>query len=144
MLILLLVQFILGIATNLYVTIPPKHPGAGANAYFSGLLQGIGWVIPNGAVVLAAHAALGLALILVGLDLLVRSIVTKALPRRGGLFSTSLVGLAAIIGAAFNGVSFLNYDHDVSSLIMALLFAVAVGAYVVELYLIPLATASTS
>ncbi len=137
MLILLLGQFALGIATNLYVKIPAKHPGAHAGGYFSGLAQGIGWVIPNGAVVLAAHAALGLALILVGLDLLVVSIVTKSLARRAGVVSAHLVGVLAIIGAGFNGVSFLNYSHNVSSLVMALLFALAVACYVVALYLLP-------
>lgn len=137
MLLLLLIQFGLGIATNLYVKIPLRHPGARAADYLNGLASGIGWVIPNGAIALAAHVALGLALVVVGIDLMVRSIRTAYLPQRAGLIWASAIGLAAIIGAAFNGVSFLNYSHNVSSLSMGLLFALAVGAYVVELYLIP-------
>jgi hypothetical protein len=47
---------------------------------------------------------------------------------------TSIVGVLAIIGAGFNGASFLNYGHDFSSMIMAGLFAVALGSYLTGLY----------
>jgi hypothetical protein len=42
----------------------------------------------------------------------------------------SLVSLLAVIGAAFNGVSFVNYGHAFSSMIMAVLWALALGCYV--------------
>lgn len=133
MLVLLLVQFALGMGTNIYVQVPSHHPGANASSYFAGLMKGIGWVIPNGAIVLAAHVALGLALILVGLAALVRSFSSH----RGGIVAASLIGWLAIIGAGFNGASFLNYNNNLSSLIMALLFALAVLCYVLTLYLLP-------
>lgn len=133
MLVLLLVQFGLGIGTNLYVRVPARHPGVNAGNYFAGVGKGIAWVIPHGAVALAAHAALGLALIVVGIALTVRSIASR---RRGCLVS-AVVGLLAIVAAGFNGISFLNYGHDVSSLVMGLLWAVAVLSYVVVLYLLP-------
>lgn len=133
MVVLLLVQFGLGVGTNLYVHVPARHPGADAKGYFGGVVKGIGWVIPHGATVLAAHAALGLALVLVGLTLAVRFAASRD---RGGLVA-SLVGLAAIVGAGFNGASFLDYDHAVSSLVMALLWAIAMLSYVVGLYLRP-------
>ena len=41
-----------------------------------------------------------------------------------------------IVGAGFNGASFLNYGHDVSSLIMAVLWALALACYLTGLYLV--------
>jgi hypothetical protein len=39
------------------------------------------------------------------------------------------VGALAIIGAGFNGISFLNYGHAFSSMIMAGLWALALACY---------------
>ena len=38
------------------------------------------------------------------------------------------------MGAAFNGVSFLNYGHDFSSMIMAGLWALALACYITALF----------
>ncbi|HEX3516564.1 MAG TPA: hypothetical protein VHT26_21440 [Trebonia sp.] len=38
--------------------------------------------------------------------------------------------MLAVIGAAFNGVSFVNYGQAFSSMIMAVLWALALGCYV--------------
>lgn len=43
---------------------------------------------------------------------------------------TSVLGALAIVGAAFNGVSFVNYGHNFSSMIMAGLWALALGCYI--------------
>ncbi len=126
---LLLAQFVLGMAVNLFVTIPTHHPGAHPSNYFTGSARSIGWAIPHGGVWLAAHVSLGLALVLGG-------IVTLTLATRSGkraAISTSVLGGAAILGAAFNGASFLDFNQDYSSMIMAGLFAVAVGSYVLGL-----------
>lgn len=126
---LLLVQFILGMAVNLFVTIPPRHPGDHPSDYFVGSARSIGWVIPHGGPWLAAHVILGLALIaggLVGIVLAVRS-------RRRAAISTASVSGAAIVGAAFNGASFLDFNQDYSSMIMAALFALALGGYILAL-----------
>jgi hypothetical protein len=48
-----------------------------------------------------------------------------------------LLALLFIIGAGFNGASFLNYVHDFSSLFMSLGFAIALATLVVGLYLAP-------
>jgi len=40
---------------------------------------------------------------------------------------TSVLGALAIVGAGFNGASFLNYGHAFSSMIMAGLWALALG-----------------
>lgn len=127
---LLLVQFLLGMATNLFVTIPNRHPGAHPSNYFAGSARSIGWAIPDGNAWLAAHVSLGVALVLSGLAAVVVAM------RRGDRIArgTAVLGAAAIVGAAFNGASFLDFNQDYSSMIMAALFAVAIAAYVVGLY----------
>jgi hypothetical protein len=51
--------------------------------------------------------------------------------RRGGTGgrAASVIGALAIIGAGFNGASFVNYGHAVSSMIMASLWALALACY---------------
>lgn len=130
---LLLVQFVLGMVVNLFVTIPTHHPGAQPRDYFSGVATSIGWAIPHGGRWLAVHVTLGLALVLVGLAALLIAIRC----RRRGPITVAAIGLAAVVGAAFNGASFLNYNDDASSMIMAGCFALAVGCYLVGLYQSP-------
>jgi hypothetical protein len=48
---------------------------------------------------------------------------------------SAVLGASFIIGAGFNGASFLDFNHNISSLIMSLLFALATLAYVVVLAL---------
>jgi hypothetical protein len=45
-----------------------------------------------------------------------------------------VLGALAILGAAFNGVSFLNYGHSFSSMIMAGLWALALACYLTGLF----------
>jgi hypothetical protein len=128
---LLLVQYLLGMVTNLYVIIPGRHPGAGAHDYFTGVASGLAWVITHGPVWAAAHAAFGLALVLA-------AFASIALTRRqGGRMAVvlSVLGALAILGAGFNGASFLNYGHDFSSMIMAGLWALALACYVTGMFL---------
>jgi hypothetical protein len=121
---LLLAQYLLGMVVNFYVDLPASHPGAGASNYFSGAADGLAWLISNGPAWASAHAALGMALAASALAAIV-------LARRSGTASraTSIVGALAVIGAGFNGTSFLNYGHDFSSLIMAGLWALALACY---------------
>jgi hypothetical protein len=131
-LLLLLVQFCLGIGTNLYVAIPAHHSGAHPHNYLSGSARSLGWALAHGPVVLVAHTLLGLILALSGLG-----VVVQALRCGRRLLSLALLGWATIIGAGFNGASFLDFLDTISSLIMALLFALSVLAYLVMLYLAP-------
>jgi len=128
---LLLIQYLLGMAVNLYVTLPGRHPGAGASNYFAGLASGLAWVIPDGPAWAAAHAAFGLALVLA-------AFAAIALTRRQAsrvATGTSVLGALAIVGAGFNGVSFLNYGHAFSSMIMAGLWALALACYITGMFL---------
>lgn len=126
---LLLAQFVLGMAVNLFVSIPMHHPGAHSSDYLAGSAQSIGWAIPHGGVWLALHVSLGLALILGGIGVILLAVRSGSRVAVG----TAVLGGAAILGAAFNGASFLDFKHDYSSMIMAALFALALGCYVVGL-----------
>jgi hypothetical protein len=128
---LLVIQYLLGMVANLYVTLPDHHPGSGARNYFTGVTSGLAWVISHGPGWAAAHAALGLALVLAAFAVLALTW------KQGGRLATGLaaLGAAAILGAGFNGASFLNYGHDFSSMIMAGLWALALTSYLTGLYL---------
>ena len=130
-LLLLGLQFILGIVANLYVEIPEAHPGSGAANYFAGIFQGIGWAITQGTWSLQIHATLGLLLILLALLL-----IGLAYARRERVWMIlSPIGAIGMIGAGFNGASFINYGHDFSSLLMSVGFLLALVSYLMGLYL---------
>jgi len=130
-LVFLIVQFLLGMAVNLFVTIPTNHPGANPPEYFSGVVQSVTWAILHGHILLILHASLGLLLVLNAIGLLLASIRARA---RDLIWVTAL-GLFGVLAAGFNGGSFLNYNQDFSSMIMATFFAWAVIAYMVGLFL---------
>ena len=133
LIVLLLVQFTLGIATNLFVTIPLHHSGSQPGDYFTGSVSSIGWAIGSGGVLLAAHAILGIGLVLSS----VRALVLAIRVRERRLLVATAAGGFFILGAAGNGASFLDYQHNVSSMIMASLFALAMLSYVLVLFWAP-------
>lgn len=124
--ILLLVQYLLGMAVNVGVVVPAHHPGAAAGNYFPGVASGVGWVIASGPAWLAAHAAFGLALVVAALA----AVVLTWRDGSSGERTMAVLGLLFIIGAGFNGASFLNYGKAVSSFLMAALWALATTCYV--------------
>jgi hypothetical protein len=125
---LLIVQYLLGMAVNVFVVLPATHPGANAGDYFGGAASGLGWVIASGPGWAAAHAAFGLALVVAAIAAMVLSLA-GARARDRVAVSLSALGALAVIGAAFNGVSFVNYGHAFSSMIMAGLWALALACY---------------
>ena len=131
MLVMLIAQLLLGMAVNLFVKIPTDHPGANPPEYFSGVAQSVTWAILHGGILLAVHAGFGLVLVVAAVSVLVQGVLTR---RRGSVLST-VFGFIGVLGAGFNGGSFLNYHEDFSSMIMATGFAIAVVSYSVGLYL---------
>ena len=115
--IVLIVQFGLGIGVNLYVTLPAAGRPGHASWFGNGLL-------------LALHAALGMFLVLAAIFVLVRSITA----RNRTLILTSAAGLMAIGLAFFFGASFTSKLTDGYSLGMAIAFAVALACYIIGLY----------
>lgn len=126
-LVLLGLQFLLGMLANLFVAVPTSHPGTNAPEYFSGVAQGVIWAVGNAVAALRLHVIVGLLLFLAAIWLLVLAIAA----RRRGRIIVAAVGLVGIIAAGFNGASFMNYGHDFSSLLMSLGFLVAAAAYVI-------------
>lgn len=113
LLIALLVQFGLGMYVNLFAYIPLNHPGHGANDFFAGSYHSVAWAetSPHAPLTLAFDAGLGLLLVLGSLWLAVLAIGG----RRAGFVWAAVLGALFILGAGFNGSSFLNYNHDANS-----------------------------
>src|SRR5579864_4862930 len=131
--IMLIVQFLLGMGANLFVMIPLNHPGANPPEYFSGVVQSVTWAILHGPILLVLHAILGLILVAFGVRLLVPAIRSQ----HRVTVITAVVGALAILGAGFNGGSYLNYHQDFSSMLMASFFAIAITSYVIGLWALP-------
>ena len=133
LLVALLAQFSIGMWVNLFTTIPLSHPGHGAHEFFTGTYHSVAWAetSPHAPLILAFHAGLGLLLVLGSLWLAVLAIRG----RRAGFVWAAVLGALFILGAGFNGASFLNYNQDANSYVMALLFAAAVLCYIIILAL---------
>ena len=116
-LIVLIVQFALGISVNLYVTLPAAGRPGHSSWFGNGVL-------------LALHAALGMILVLAAVFVLVRAIMA----RNAALIVTSAAGLVAIGLAFFFGASFTEKLTNGYSLGMAIAFAVALACYAIGLY----------
>ena len=110
-LVMLILQFALGIGVNLYIS-----PAKG----------GFGEAFSNGPL-LAIHAILGLLLILAAISQLVLAIRV----RHTAMIALSAIALIAIAVAASSGASFLSDQAEGSSLGMALATAVAMLCYAV-------------
>ncbi len=130
--VLVLVQAGLGMVVNLYVTVPAQHPGTDAANYFAGSLHSVAWAIAHGAATLAVHTTLGLALI----AFVVGTAVHAMRSERRAIGGWSVLAGLFVIGAGFNGASFLDFAHNINSLIMALLALAAIGCYTTALMLL--------
>jgi len=127
---LLIAQFVLGMITNLYVTVPAHHPGTADSNYFAAAAVSVAWSIGHGQAWLAAHAALGLALVVTSIVL-----AAAAIRSRDRIWIlASVLGACFLIGAGFNGASFLIFGQNYSSLLMSALFALSLGSYLTVLF----------
>ena len=126
LIIALIAQFLTGMLVNLFVTIPDSHPGSQPTEYFAGSFQSVAWAISSGPSLLVAHVGLGLILGIGSVALIIR---VRALGRRR-LTVAAVLAFLFIVGAGFNGASFLDFNEDFSSMIMATLFAAALMCYV--------------
>ena len=114
-LVMLVVQYGLGIILNLYIPIPASDAHAG-------IMQ----EIANGPAMLTLHALLGLALIGAALVLLVRAVRLE--DRVVAVLAAA--GLTAIGGAFASGEIFMHNGQSGASLAMALLTGVALLCYI--------------
>jgi len=134
-----LLQFIAGIILNLFVTLPNSHPGDSGDNYFARSWHSLVWSMSgSGGWTLSFHAILALLLVLGSSSLAAIAIMKKDKSWR---IAGSIAALLTI-GAFFNGMSFIDFNKDVSSLIMAVCWVGAVSSLVIGL-LISVAKPST-
>ncbi len=115
--IMLIVQFVLGIVYNLYGTAPTPAKSVGL---FSS---------PD----LALHVILGILLFVAALGQLIRAIAVR---HRLSIW-LSAIGLLSILGAGFAGLGFAGSGASSASLGMSLAFATALACYVVLVFALP-------
>ena len=120
-LVMLIVQFGLGVGVNLYVSLP----AAGSSG------RKLSQAFSNSPL-LALHVVLGLLLIVSAVTLLVRGIVARHTP----VIALSAAGLLAIIFAATQGFSFVHNSTNEASMAMASATGIAMFCYVLTLYLV--------
>ena len=122
--ILLIIEFILGIVYNLYGTAPTAAKSVGL---FS-------------SPVLALHVIVAILLVIAAVGQLIRAIGT----RHRLTIWMSAIGLAAILAAGFAGTGFAGNGAAGVSLGMALAFVVALASYVVLVFALPSSSAPSS
>jgi hypothetical protein len=127
-----LVQTGIGMIVNLYARIPAHHPGAHPSGYFVGSARSVVWAISHGAAALAIHATLGLVVTVLAIAVAFSAV--RGSNRTLKIWVVLAAGL--VVGAGFNGASFLDFNHDASSLLMALLALGSVVCYAVALSLL--------
>ena len=134
-LILLAAQFVLGMAVNLFARVPAVHPGSvrPGSDYFTSLARAVSWALTGGDVLLRLHVIAGLLAVAAGVVLVPAGMWAGGRRRAVAAWS----GLAFVVGAGFNGGSFLIFgDGDkLASFLMASLFLLAVMVYAVALLL---------
>jgi hypothetical protein len=117
-LVMLVVQYGLGIILNLYVAVPASDAHAG-------LMQ----EIASGPLMLTLHALLGLGLVGAAFVLLVRAVRLEDRV----IAVLAAAGLTAIGGAFASGEIFVHSGQNAASLAMALLTGVALLCYIATL-----------
>ena len=122
--VMLIIQFILGVIYNLYGTAPTSTKSIGL---FSS---------PD----LALHVILGILLVIAALGQLIRAIGV----RHQLTIWMSAVGLLAILAAGFAGLGFTGSGAAGASLGMSLAFAVALACYMVLVFALPSSATSTT
>src|SRR5258707_2418678 len=104
-LVMLIAQFLLGMAVNLFVKIPTDHPGANPPEYFSGVAQSVTWAILHGNLLLAIHGGFGLVLVIAAVGTLVKAIGN----RRRGIVVSAVFGVIGVLAAGVHRGSVPNY-----------------------------------
>jgi hypothetical protein len=123
-LVVLLLQYGLGIDANLYATLPASDNGKSIFPAFAA-------AITSGPDIVIAHAVLGTLLLIGAVTVLVRALGSHLLP----LIALAVLALAAIIAAWLSGARFVGTTTNSASLAMAIATAVAIVAYILILFL---------
>jgi hypothetical protein len=122
--VILLVEYGLGVWVNLYGHLPAADRGAG-------IATGFARAVSDGPAGLSVHAVLGAVLVLSAVTAFVRAVLV----RRWVMIGATVIGLLAIVMAALSGASFVGDRSDGASLGMAAGAGLAIGAYALVLLL---------
>jgi hypothetical protein len=124
--VMLLIEFGLGMGVNLYANLPASDHG-------KGLVTAFGGAVTGGPIVLSLHALLGTLILVSGISVVVRAVRIH----RTLLTVDATVGLVAILMAWLSGTRFVGQMSIGASLAMALATGVAMLCYVLILFLLP-------
>jgi hypothetical protein len=124
--VILLIEYGLGIWVNLYAHLPRADHGAD-------VAGGFGRAVADGPVGLSIHALVGVILVVSATTAVVRSILI----RRIALVVVAALGLVAVLVAGLGGARFVGQGTDASSMTMAIGAGVAIGAYAFILFVSP-------
>jgi hypothetical protein len=120
----LIVQYLLGIGVNLFLSVPAGDHGAGIGS-------AVGKAISHGPAALTIHASLGVLLIAGTFALVARTIAA----RRWRLATLAVAALACVISAAVNGARFVGTGNNGASMAMAVFAGAALACNVLICYL---------
>jgi len=120
----LVLQFILGMYTNLYVAFSPVQ-SLGSGGMTGGGMMGAMSQAMSGSTVLMLHMMLGWLLLILASLALIGAVIARR--PRATLFAT--LGMGAIAVAGYGGLRFLVTGQDGYSFVMAVGFIAAVGSY---------------
>ena len=124
-LIMLLIEYSLGIAVNLYSKLPRSDHG-------KTLFSGFGAAVGNGPLLVAVHALLGTLLLITGIAAVTRAARLGVRP----LIALSGVALLATLVAWLSGSEFVGHMKNGASLTMALAAAVAILSYALVIFVL--------
>ena len=124
--VMLLLEFGLGVGVNLYATLPTSDHGRA-------LLPAFGNAVTGGPAILATHALLGTVLLITGVSAVVRA----SLLRRIALIEIASVSLLAIVDAWLSGARFVGTMANGASLAMAVATGVSLLCYALILLIAP-------
>lgn len=122
--VMLLIQYCLGMWVNLYAHLPASDHGRGVFAAFGG-------AVANGPVALAVHALLGTLLLVTSIAAIVRA----AVARNAACIAIGAIAFLAIVAAWLTGARFVGATSSSASFGMAVATAVALLGYVIILFL---------
>lgn len=122
--VMLLIEFGLGIWVNLYARLPASDHGKGVFVAFGG-------AVADGPVALALHALLGTLLVVTAISVVVRA----ALARQAASAAIGVVAFLAIVSAWLSGARFVGDTSSGASMSMAIATAVALLGYAMILFL---------
>jgi hypothetical protein len=124
-LVVLLLQYGLGIDANLYATLPASDHGKSIFPAFAA-------AITNGPDIVIAHAVFGTLLLIGAVTVLIRAVRTHL----GPLIALAALALAAIVTAWLSGTRFVGTTSNGASLGMAIATGIAILAYILILFLV--------